>query len=85
MFAINGYVFLAIVVIAATIIIITKLIIDTIKYAIKQKNENIKACIENNISYQEEEKQYNKKLKEAGITSKKERDILLKILESLHR
>ena len=85
MFGINGYVFLAIVVIATTIIIITKLIIDTIKYAIKQKNENIKACIENDISYQKEEKQYNKKLKEVGITSKKERDTLLKILEALYK
>ena len=85
MFGINGYVFLAIVVIAATIIIITKLIIDTIRYAIKQKNENIKACIENDISYQEKEKRYNKKLKEAGITSKKERNVLLKILEALHK
>ena len=85
MFEINIYVLIAIIVIAITLIFITKLIVDTIRYAIKQKNENIKTCIENDISYKKEEKQYNKKIKDAGITSKKERDKLLKILEALHK
>ena len=80
MFEINGYVFFAIVVIAVTVLLITKLIIDTIQYAIKQKNENIKICLQNDISYKEEKKRYNKKLKKAGITSKKERKRLLKII-----
>lgn len=85
MFEINIYALIAVIVIATALIYITKLIVDTIRYAIKHKYKNIKICIKNDISYKEEMKQYNKKLKEAGITSKKERDMLLKILEALHK
>lgn len=85
MFEINIYALVAVIVIAVTIIFITKLIVDTIRYAIKQKNENIKNCIEKGISYKEEIKQYNKKLEAAGITSKKEREKIFKILEALYK
>lgn len=85
MFEINKYTLIAIIVISVTILFITMLIVNTIKFAIKLKNKNIKTCIEKNISYKEEEKQYNKKLKENGITSKKERDKILKIIKALHK
>lgn len=85
MFEINIYALIAVIIIAATLIFITKLIVDTIKYGVKQKNENIKTCIENDISYKKKIKQLNRKLKDAGITSKKERDKLLKTLEALHK
>ena len=87
MFEINTYALIAVIIIATIILYIAKLIVNTIKFAIEQKNQNIKLCIEKKISYKEIEKQYNKMLKEAGITSKKGRDkllkILLKILETL--
>ena len=67
MFEINIYALIAVIIIAATLIFITKLIVDTIKYGVKQKNENIKTCIENDISYKEKMKQYNKKLKKKEI------------------
>lgn len=85
MIEINIYTLIAVIVIAVTLIFITKLIVDTIKYILKQKNENIKTCIENDISYKKIMKQLNRKLKGAGISSKKERDKLLKTLEALHK
>ncbi len=85
MLGINGYTLLAIVIIAATIITITKLIIDTIKYGINQKNRNIKKCIKKGFSYKKNLKRYNQKLEKAGITSKKERKKIIKILETLYK
>lgn len=85
MIEINIYTLIAVIVIAVTLIFITKLIVDTIRYILKQKNENIKTCIENDISYKKIMKQLNRKLKGAGISSKKERDKLLKTLEALHK
>lgn len=85
MFAINKYALIAVIVIAVSLVFITKLIVETIRYAIRKQNKNIKTCIGNDISYKEKMKQYNKKLKDAGIVSKKERDKLLKILEALHK
>lgn len=81
MFEINKYDLIMVIVIVAIIVYITKSISNIIKYAIEQKNLNIRLCIENKISYKEIEKQYNKMLEEAGITSKKERDKLLKFIE----
>lgn len=85
MFGINKYALIAIIVIAATIIIITILIIHAIKYYIKQKNLTIRECLKNGISYKENIKKYNEKLKEIGITSEKEKKEFLKLIETLHK
>lgn len=81
MFGINKYALLAIVVIAVTISFIAILIVHTIKYSIKQKRLMFNECIKNEVSYKKNMEQYNEKLEEAGITSKKKRKKLIKILE----
>lgn len=85
MFGINKYALIAIIVIAVTVILIVILVIHAIKYNIKQKNLTIREYLKNNVSYKENIKTYNKKLEEIGITSKKEKKKLLKLLEALRK
>lgn len=77
MFGINKYAFWGIIVIAVTILLIVIIIVHVVKYHIKQKNLTIREYLKNNISYKENMKQYDKKLEEAGITSKKKREKLI--------
>ena len=85
MFEINQYALLGIIVIAITILLIVIIIVCTVRYNIKQKYKIINKCIENDVSYKDKCKLYNKKLEDAGITSKKEKKKFLKILEALHK
>lgn len=83
MFEINIYELIAVLAFVTLILYITKSIINIVKFAIEQKNLNIRLCIEKKISYKEIKKQYNQMLKEAGIISKKDRDKILKTLNAL--
>ena len=67
MFGINKYALIAIIVIAATIIIIAILIIHAIKYYIKQKNLTIREYLKNGISYKDSIKIYNEKLEQVKL------------------
>lgn len=83
MLGINRYAFLGIVVISITLLMIVILIVSTVRYNIKQKYNSINQHIFKNNSYKENLKQYNSVLEDAGVTSKKDRLKLLKIIEAL--
>ncbi|MCI9108793.1 hypothetical protein AALA79_18255 [Lachnospiraceae bacterium 64-25] len=83
MLGINRYAFWGIVVIAMTLLVIAFLIVFTVRYNIKQKYNSINQYLFKNDSYKENLKQLNSLLEEAGITSKKKRLRLLKIIEAL--
>lgn len=83
MLEINRYAFWGIVVISITLLMIVILIVSTVRYNIKQKYNSINQHIFKNDSYKENLKQYNSILEDAGITSKKKRLKLLKIIEAL--
>lgn len=83
MLGINRYAFWGIVVISLTLLLIVILIISAVIYNIKQKYNSINQHIFKNDSYKENLKQFNSILEEAGITSKKKRLRLLKIIEAL--
>ena len=83
MFGINRYAFLGIVVISITLLIIVILIVSTVRYNIKQKYNSINQHIFKNDSYKESLNQFNSILEDAGITSKKKRLKLLKIIRAL--
>ena len=85
MFGINRYAFWGIVVISITLLIIVILIVSTIRYNIKQKYNSINQHIFKNDSYKESLKQLNIILEDAGITSKKKRLKLLKIIKALKK
>ena len=78
MLGINRYAFWGIVVIAMTLLVIAFLIVFTVRY-----NIEINQYLFKNDSYKENLKQLNSLLEEAGITSKKKRLRLLKIIEAL--
>lgn len=83
MFGINRYAFWGIVVISITLLIIVILIVSTVRYNIKQKYNSINQHIFKNDSYNESLNQFNSILEDAGITSKKKRLKLLKIIRAL--
>ncbi len=83
MLGINRYAFWSIVVISITLLMIVILIVSTVRYNIKQKYNSINQHIFKNNSYKENLKQYNSVLEDAGVTSKKDRLKLLKIIEAL--
>lgn len=83
MLGINRYAFWGIVVISLTLLMIVILIISAVIYNIKQKYNSINPHIFKNDSYKENLKQFNSILEEAGVTSKKKRLQLLKIIEAL--
>lgn len=83
MLGINRYAFWGIVVISITLLMIVILIVSTVRYNIKQKYNSINQHIFKNNSYKENLKQYNSVLEDAGVTSKKDRLKLLKIIEAL--
>lgn len=83
MFGINRYAFWGIVVISITLLMIVILIALTVRYNIKQKYNSINQHIFKNDSYKENLRQFNCILENAGITSKKDRLKLLKIIEAL--
>lgn len=83
MLGINRYAFWGIVVISITLLMIVTLIVSTVRYNIKQKYNSINQHIFKNDSYKENLKQYNSVLEDAGITSKKDRQKLLKKIEAL--
>lgn len=83
MLGINRYAFLGIVVISITLLMIVILIVSTVRYNIKQKYNSINQHIFKNDSYKENLKQFYNTLEDAGITSKKDRQKLLKIIEAL--
>lgn len=83
MLGINRYAFWGIVVISITLLMIVILIVSTVRYNIKQKYNSINQHIFKNDSYKEGLKQFNSILEEAGITSKKKKLQLLKIIEAL--
>ena len=85
MLGINRYAFLGIVVISITLLMIVILIVSTVRYNIKQKYNSINQHIFKNDSYKESLKQLNSILEDAGITSKKKRLKLLKIIEALKK
>ena len=85
MFGINRYAFWGIVVISITLLIIVILIVSTIRYNIKQKYNSINQHILKNDSYKESLNQLNSILEDAGITSKKKRLKLLKIIKALKK
>ncbi len=85
MFGINRYAFWGIVVISITLLIIVILIVSTVRYNIKQKYNSINQHIFKNHSYKENLNQLNSILEDAGITSKKKRLKLLKIIEALKK
>ena len=83
MFGINRYAFWGIVVISITLLIIVILIVSTVRYNIKQKYNSINQHIFKNDAYKESLNQFNSILEDAGITSKKKRLKLLKIIRAL--
>ncbi len=83
MLGINRYAFLGIVVISITLLIIVILIVSTVRYNIKQKYNSINQHIFKYDSYKENLEQFNSILEDAGITSKKDKLKLLKIIEAL--
>ena len=83
MLGINRYAFWGIVVISITLLMIVILIVSTVRYNIKQKYNSINQHIFKNDTYKESLKQFNSTLEDAGITSKKDRQKLLKIIEAL--
>lgn len=83
MLGINRYAFWGIVIISITLLMIVILIVSTVRYNIKQKYNSINQHIFKNNSYKENLKQYNSVLEDAGVTSKKDRLKLLKIIEAL--
>lgn len=83
MLGINRYAFWGIVVISITLLLIVVLIVSTVRYNIKQKYNSINQYIFKNNSYKENLKQFNNMLEEAGITSKRKKLKLLKIIEAL--
>ena len=85
MFGINRYAFWGIVVISITLLIIVILIVSTVRYNIKQKYNSINQHILKNDSYKESLNQLNSILEDAGITSKKKRLKLLKIIKALKK
>ena len=85
MFGINRYAFWGIVVISITLLIIVILIVSTVRYNIKQKYNSINQHILKNDSYKESLNQLNIILEDAGITSKKKRLKLLKIIKALKK
>ncbi len=85
MFGINRYAFWGIVVISITLLIIVILIVSTVRYNIKQKYNSINQHIFKNDSYKESLNQLNSILEDTGITSKKKRLKLLKIIEALKK
>lgn len=85
MLGINRYAFLGIVVISITLLMIVILIVSTVRYNIKQKYNSINQHIFKNDSYKESLKQLNSILEDAGITSKKKRLKLLKIIKALKK
>ncbi len=90
MLGINKYALYGIIVVSVTLLLITILIVSAVRYSIKQKYNSINYYMsntnsyDNTISYEDGVKQYNKKIEKTGITSKKNRKKLLKILETLH-
>ena len=85
MLGINRYAFLGIVVISITLLMIVILIVSTVRYNIKQKYNSINQHIFKNDSYKESLNQLNSILEDTGITSKKKRLKLLKIIEALKK
>lgn len=83
MLGINRYAFWGIVIISITLLMIVILIVSTVRYNIKQKYNSINQHIFKNNSYKESLKQFNSTLEDAGITSKKDRQKLLKKIEAL--
>lgn len=83
MLGINRYAFWGIVVISITLLMIVILIVSTVRYNIKQKYNSINQHIFKHDSYKKNLKQFNSILEDAGITSKKDRLKLLKIIEAL--
>lgn len=83
MLGINKYAFWGIIVISITLLIIVILIVSVVKYNIKQKYNSINQHIFSNLSYKEKLNHYNNILEEAGVTSKREKKKLLKIIEAL--
>ena len=80
MLNLNIYALWAIIIISITFLLSVIIIVCVIMYSIEKKYFIINKCMENDVSYKQNLKRYNKKLEKAGIISKKQRERLLQIL-----